>query len=435
MHNGYNNQFFTQEEFLIDCVDVLKQLDTDDARMHLLKMYQGAGIPNDPIAALKTFDADNGRTEALQHWATVYGKPMLDVKVFKVFDTDSGRLFALKWMMIPRKIHLVAESFKTDTERAKAVNIVARTHKRTCLQPECLVALNNFYSDSGRLSVVSDMITYCGFTCTEEELLANFDTECAREKVRQKLGLPLKNGENQGSIVASYEGGIECHGFNCDGSLNIVSIAKDTPQSLIDAVKSFMNPHARVTFVSQSMDFKGDSEYSGRVGQSIRGGESGCVQTITAPSIGERCNAIGKKVTTLSGGPATITTKKGTTTVTWISADKCRIDPSLEKSYVADVPVMLDNVVFRDEKGGTLYIHDDIISASSEFLLVDGVRMPRPFSEPVKANDEKGSERRGLCVICLTHIATRVAIPCGHQCYCETCASNVINPKENTCPV
>jgi hypothetical protein len=60
-----------------------------------------------------------------------------------------------------------------------------------------------------------------------------------------------------------------------------------------------------------------------------------------------------------------------------------------------------------------------------------------PFIEPVAvdAETEKREGRRGVCVACLEYLATRVAIPCGHLCYCETCGKTANEAAAKVCPL
>lgn len=115
--------------------------------------------------------------------------------------------------------------------------------------------------------------------------------------------------------------------------------------------------------------------------------------------------------------------------VTWMSPATCILSAGTGKTYVTGdgEAVVVDNLILKDASGQRVHIEDDLVTASSGVLLINNARMPLPFAEPMKVDEEKEKRegRRGVCVACMENIATRMAAPCNHLCLCEACAAKV----------
>ena len=101
--------------------------------------------------------------------------------------------------------------------------------------------------------------------------------------------------------------------------------------------------------------------------------------------------------------------------------------------------VEVDYLKFEDsEHVGVCASEDGTVTALAGDLVVNGVTKPQPPTQPLSIDSVKEATegRRGMCVVCLEYIATRLPLPCACLCFCETCFVKFGSEKEHKrCPI
>jgi len=97
---------------------------------------------------------------------------------------------------------------------------------------------------------------------------------------------------------------------------------------------------------------------------------------------------------------------------------------------------------FYDEETGAPYYFN---ASSNETIWEKPIRekwpnSPTMYSEPLNPSEatQGGETENEECVICLTERRSMVCVPCGHRCFCETCAKALRRrsvPSLTKCPI
>lgn len=74
-----------------------------------------------------------------------------------------------------------------------------------------------------------------------------------------------------------------------------------------------------------------------------------------------------------------------------------------------------------------------IATFHSNGMNIENVVMPSAPPYPAAADGTLLQNRNALCVICMNHVQTHCAVPCGHKCMCQICAGLAM--KTGICPM